>query len=330
VSESPDSGADSRVTPSALEAPLAAFLAAWLGEPSEPQQQAVGEVLDGIARALGEAWPAGVPHRAGFWAELARCVPEGVSDEALPGALARLHAVELHLAFACRKGHAGALARFEREYVSAVGPAVGRVDPSPAFVDEIKQQLRAKLLVADGSGPPKLAHYTGQGELRTWVRVVAVREALSSVRAERRRAVAADDELLAIEATATGPELGALRQQYREQFTAAFTAARGELEPAQRNLLRLHYLHGLSIDELGDLLRIHRSSAARRIVKTREMLLSGTRRELQVRLSLGRRDFEQLMGLVQSRLDLSIERFLAERDGEAPGAGAGDHSGGTQ
>lgn len=341
MSPSLDSGSDPCATPSASDDPLSAFLAAWLGEPSPSQRQALAEALGSIARALEQAWPAGVPALAGFWAELARCVPEGVSDEALAEALSRMHAAELHLAFACRKGHAGALARFEREHVALVGSAVGRVDSSSAFVDEIKQRLRTKLLVADDSGPPKLAHYTGKGELQTWVRVVAVREALSSVRAERRRAVAVDDELLAIEATATGPELGALRQQYREQFAAAFAAALGELEPAQRNLLRLHYLHGLSIDELGGLFRIHRSSAARRIVKARETLLSGTRRALQARLSLGRRDFEQLMGLVQSRLDLSIERFLAERDGEVVTTGgdahegsaqavSGDHSPGTQ
>jgi RNA polymerase sigma-70 factor (ECF subfamily) len=327
VSRSPDSG-EGRPEAPAFEAAMAAFLAAWLGSPSPAQCRALGEALDGIARALDQAWPAGPPHLATFWAELARCVPEGVGDDELPAALGRLHAVELHLAFACRQGHAGALARFEREHVAALGPAVGRVDSSPAFVDEIKQRLRTKLLVADESGPPKLAHYTGQGELWTWVRVVAVREALSSVRSERRQALAADDELLALEASATGPELGALKQQYREQFAEAFAAALGELEPAQRNLLRLHYLHGLSIDELGGLLRIHRSSAARRIVKTRETLLTGTRRSLQARLSLGRRDFEQLMGLVASRLDLSIERFLGERDGEAVGAEKGDDHGG--
>jgi RNA polymerase sigma-70 factor, ECF subfamily len=348
VSRSPDSGDDRPEaavpsgTPTASEDPSEAFLAAWLGAPSLAEQQALGEVLAGIAAALAQAWPGGPPHRTAFWAELARCVPEGVSDEALPEALARVHAVELHLAFSCRQGHPLALARFEREHVATLGPAVGRVDPSPAFVDEVKQRLRTKLLVADGSGPPKLAHYTGQGELHTWVRVVAVREALSSVRSERRRALASDDELLAIEASATGPELGALKQQYREQFAEAFAVALGELEPAQRNLLRLHYLHGLSIDELGGLLRIHRSSAARRIVKTRQALLADTRRALQARLSLGRRDFEQLMGLVASRLDLSIERFLVERDGEGSGAegdpheepptgaAAGDHSPGTQ
>lgn len=296
-----------------------AFLAAWLGEPSRDEHAAVAEALDRIAGALREAWPDGVPHAAGFWAELARCVPEGVSDAELAEALGRVHAVELHLAFACRRGHAGALARLEREHVAALGPVVGRVDSSSAFVDEVKQRVRTKLLVSEGDEPPKIAHYTGQGPLLTWLRVVAVREALSSVRSERRRALASDDELLALEASATGPELLALRQQYREQLSTAFTDALGELEPAQRNLLRLHYLHGLSIDELGGLLHVHRSSAARRIARARQLLVAGTQRSLQERLAIERQDLEQLMGLVASRLDLSIERFLA-----------GDHSLGAQ
>ncbi|MEM9463243.1 MAG: sigma-70 family RNA polymerase sigma factor [Myxococcota bacterium] len=207
-----------------------------------------------------------------------------------------------------------------------LGPVVGRVDSDPAFVDEIKQRLRTKLLVSDGADPPKIAHYTGQGELNTWVRVVAVREALSSVRAERRRALAGDEQLLAIEASATGPELLVLKQQYRAQFAEAFTRALAGLEPAQRNLLRLHYLHGLSIDELGGLLKIHRSSAARRIAKTRRTLLADTRRQLQAQLAMGRQDFDQLMGLIASRLDLSIERFLALRDEVAPR----DQASGTQ
>lgn len=289
-----------------------AFLAAWLGTPDDAQHTALADALAAIAAALGDAWPSGPPHLDAFWPELARCVPEGTDDAELPTVLGRMHTVSLHLAFAARRGHPLALGRFERECIAHTGGAIGRVDPSTSFVEEVQQRVRTKLLVADDRGPPKLAHYTGQGELVTWVRVVAVREALSSVRSERRRQLASDDELLAIEASATGPELGALKQQYREQFTEAFTAALAQLDPAERNLLRLHYLHGLSIDELGGLLQIHRSSAARRIVKTRESLLTGTRRSLQARLALGRPEFDQLMGLVASRLDLSIERFLGE------------------
>lgn len=295
-------------------APLGRFVAAWLGAPSASQRARLQAVLGAIAEAIDRAWPEGPPVLAEFWAELARCVPEGTDDEALPSVLAAMHGVELHLAFACRHGDPAALARFEREHIGPLGSVVGRVDPSPVFVDEVKQRLRTKLLVSEGQGPPKIAHYQGRGDLQTWVRVVAVREALSSVRSERRRALASDEQLLAIEASATGPELGALKQQYRERFAEAFAAALSERTPAERNLLRLHYLHGLSIDELGSLLGIHRSSAARRIAKTRRTLLRDTRRRLQASLAMGRQDFEQLMELIASRLDLSIERFLVDRD----------------
>lgn len=294
--------------------PLQRFVAAWRGAPDPTQRQALGAALQTLQAALQGAWPQGPPALEGFWAELARCVPAGTVDEALPSTLAAMHGVELHLAYACRQGEPAALARFEREHIGPLGPVVGRVDPSAAFVDEVKQRLRTKLLVCEGQDPPKIAGYTGRGDLQTWVRVVAVREALSSLRAQRRRALVSDEPLLALEASATGPELGALKQQYREQFAEAFTAALGERSPAERNLLRLHYLHGLSIDELGTLLGIHRSSAARRIAKTRQTLLRDTRRRLQAGLAMERQDFDQLMALIASRLDLSIERFLGGHD----------------
>ncbi len=177
----------------------------------------------------------------------------------------------------------------------------------------IKQRLRTKLFVSDGATPPKIAHYTGQGDLLTWVRVVAVREAVDSIRAERRRALDSDEALMAIEASATGPEMLAFKQHYKAEFAAAFKDALTALAPQQRNVLRLHYVHGLSIDKLGAVLRVHRSNAARRIAKARNDLLSGTRRLLHARLSIDRREFDQLMGLIASRIDLSIERFLAEK-----------------
>lgn len=298
-----------------------AFVAAWLGG----VDAAATAVIADIASVLATAWPSVPPELAGFGAEIARCIASDTTDEALAEALAKVHATDLHLAFAARRGDTPAIIRFEREYLSGVGGAIARVDASEAFVDEIRQRIRTKLLVADDDGPAKLAHYTGQGELQTWLRVVAAREALSAVRGNG-RAAPNDDALLAIEASATGPELGAMRSEYRTQFAAAFTDALGQLEPAQRNLLRLHYLHGLSIDELGGLLRIHRSSAARRIVKARESLLADTRRAMLIKLAIGPTEFEQLMHVVLSRLDLSIERFLAA-DGDATppdrsGAGA--------
>ncbi|MEM6293029.1 MAG: sigma-70 family RNA polymerase sigma factor [Myxococcota bacterium] len=281
-----------------------AFGAAWLGE------SAVGEALRAIESTVREAWHEEPPHLSAFGGELARCIaPDASPADVLP----RLRVVELHLAYAARRGDAAAMSRFESQVMATLGPVIGRVDASDAFVDEIKQRLRTKLFVSDGTTPPKIAHYTGQGDLLTWVRVVAVREALDSVRAERRRALDSDEALMAIEASATGPEMLAFKQQYKAEFAAAFKDALAGLAPQQRNVLRLHYVHGLSIDKLGAVLRVHRSNAARRIAKARQDLLSGTRRLLHARLSIDRLEFDQLMGLIASRIDLSIERFLAEK-----------------
>lgn len=283
------------------------FDAAWIGE--EPEPRALARALGEVEHAIRSAWEGEPPHLDAFGAELARCLP----DDANPATVSTLSVVDLHLAFAARQGHGGAMGRFESTVMATLDRVIGRVDGSEAFIDEIKQRLRTKLFVSDGASPPKIALYTGRGNLLAWVRVVAVREALDSVRAERRRALDSDDALMAIEASGTGPDMLAFRQQYKAQFSQAFRDALADLEPEQRNVLRLHYVHGLSIDKLGAVLRVHRSNAARRIAKARQDLLSGTRRLLHARLSIDRREFDQLMGLVASRLDLSIERFLATK-----------------
>lgn len=238
--------------------------------------------------------------------EIDRCVGPEVGLQDLPAAIEKLHLADLALALRCRRGDSAALRRFEREHIGSLGPAIGRIDASAAFIDEVRQRVRTKLLVPAGAG--KLVHYTGKGELGTWVRVVAVREAIDMRRGPGHDV--GDDALADLPESATGPEIGIVKHEYRERFAAAFTAALDALGPAQRNLLRLHYLHGVGIDELGGLLSVHRSSAARRIEKARKELLALTRRRLEAELAIGRPELRQLMDMIASRLDLSLERFL--------------------
>lgn len=294
--------------------PADRFFAAWLGDAGPVQREAFGAHLAEIQRALHAAWPDGPPLEVGFWAELARCVPTDREDDAVVEALARAHAVELHLAFCCRHGEPAALARFERDYIARLANAVGRIDPSPTFVDEVLQRVRMKLLVPEAGEPPKLAYYTGRGLLHSWLRVVAVREALNLRASQRRDVESADDEIRGLEPGHTDPEVRLLQQEYRTEFREALVGALAALEPSERNLLRLHYLHGLTADELGKLLAIHRSSAARRIAKIRETLLATTRRALLARIAIGPSEFADLIAVLESRWDLSIERAL----GSAP------------
>lgn len=274
-------------------------------EASPTQRQDAAAKLRAVAEAIDAEWADPVITWEAFVDELATRWadhdPDGVLAE-----LDRLHGPQLYLALACRRGVTEAIRRFERLAIEPLGPAIARVDADPAFVDEVKQRVRTKLLVSLEDG--KLSHYAGQGPLATWVRVVAVREAISLRRGPAR--TVSDDALAQMHHDATGPELGIVKAEYREQFARAFRSALSDLKPDERNLLRLHYLHGLGVDALAPLLKVHRSNAARRIAKVRRTLLSQTRRQLQIELAIGRAEFDQLMETIASRLDLSIERFM--------------------
>jgi len=66
----------------------------------------------------------------------------------------------------------------------------------------------------------------------------------------------------------------------------------------------------LSIDQIGALYHLHRATAARRVVKAREALLTATRTALAARLGLTTEQLESVLQLIASRMDASVERLL--------------------
>lgn len=284
---------------------LASFFAAVPTTLDNAARAAIVEAVSAARAAIAALWSAPAEIDAFF----VRIAGE-LADAADVDDLQRRQLVDLYVADRCARGDAAAIAWVERTCVAPLGPAIGRIDSSPAFVDEIRQRVRTKLLVALGDRPPRIAEYAGRGPLGAWVRVVAVREALAA-RRQRGHAAPCGDELLDVGASVTSPELGLVKEQYRVQFEEAFRAALAELTAEQRNLLRHHYLHGLTLDQIAGLYGMHRSSVARRIAKTRSGLLSATRRGLMARIATSQADFDELMALIASRIDLSIERHLA-------------------
>src|SRR5690348_11426545 len=242
---------------------------------------AAGSELDALAlarRAQAEArWPkvklAPEP-LAIAWAKAIGSAPDAAA------ALSRLHTDDLWLVAAVLAGDATAIAVLDTEAIEPIGRVLSHMQPSAELVDEVKQLVRTKLLLPDGDRPPRVAEFSGRGELRSWVGVIATREALSLLRKNAKTSTPVDDALLAIPSPLTGPELGFLKERYRDEFRTAFTAALGELAARERNALRHHYVHGLTIDQIATMYGVHRSNAARRIAKARDELLSGTRRRL--------------------------------------------------
>ncbi|MCL4227840.1 MAG: sigma-70 family RNA polymerase sigma factor [Myxococcales bacterium] len=259
------------------------------------------------AAAARQAWPA-LAEPPGFVARLAEALAGG------GGAGGRVHADDLYLACACAGGDPAALAAFDRAVLPQISGAVRRIDPSPDFADEVRQAVRARLLVGDAGEPPRIAGYAGRGPLVAWVRVAAVRLALA-LRDRRRReapvAHAGDDvgDLAALD-----PELALLKARYAGELEEALRRAGQALTERERALLRLAFADGLNVDQVGDVYGVHRATAARWIARARERLFELTRDDLRARLALSPTEFDSVVRLVRSQVELTLTRFFGATD----------------
>jgi RNA polymerase sigma-70 factor, ECF subfamily len=216
------------------------------------------------------------------------------------------HADDLELARAVARGEPDAVKRFDREVAGEIATAVRKVDRDPAFVDEMSQCVRIKLVVGDGGALPKITTYKGSGPLRAWVAITALRVALNA----KRDAPPAGDVLADVVDREPDPELRHLKTLYRADYREALAAAIASLADRDRALLRLRFVSGLELAQIGRLYRVHESTASRWIAAAVEGVASGARERLIARLSITAATADSVARLVASQLDLSIARLL--------------------
>lgn len=221
---------------------------------------------------------------------------------------------DLYVAAACAAGDPAAIAHVDAGLPAIVRPSLARLGLPASDDDEIVQRVRVALLASDREGARGIAGYSGRGELRAYIRAVAVKLALK--RLERETGPSVDNDALELVADPQdSPSLRLLKERCRGDLRAAFATAFGDLSARERTLLRQHYLDGLSIDVLGPLHRVHRATCARWIEAARNKVLRGVRRHLQAVLDLGAADLDSAIELVRSQLDLSLSRHLASQPG---------------
>ncbi|WAS97261.1 sigma-70 family RNA polymerase sigma factor [Nannocystis punicea] len=267
--------------------------------------------LDRAATRGAGAWPGLEVAPATFRAYLAGRLP-GEGDGV--AALEAMAIEDLYLACACVQGDRRAIAAFTDRFVRVSVTAASRSRRDGPAADDMVQLVLEKLLAPRGSLPPRLAEFSGQGGLRAWVRVTVVRAGIDLERTQARRIVADTGEPaenLEELATTTDPELDYLKRHYRDEFRQAFAAALADLDPRSRNALRHHLVDRLSIDQIGALHGVHRATAARWISRSREELLAGTREQLRRRLQLSEGEYASIMRLIDSMLEVSVQRLLS-------------------
>lgn len=298
--------------------PLCSLFVVYARHPSVRELVQVSTDASSLEQLLETMWESGRAAHPGlavpiplYIQHLAERCGEAGDLAALLRDLRDLHAADLFLTCACSYGLANAALRFDKAVIGRVPAFVGHMKLQESFVDDLKQELRKKLLIAEGEKLPGIAAYAGRGELGNWVRVAAVRAAISLRRGRDEQAERDDgtraERVLDI---AADPALEVMKHRYGGAFKQILQEVIAGLTSEQRNLLRLYYVDGMTTGEIATLFRLNQSNASRRLISIRETILFETRRRLREHLKLSQSAFEELTQMVQSQLGLSLSRIL--------------------
>ena len=270
------------------------------GELVDPKEKAKLAAALALAR---QAWPGMALDLSALSARFA----------ALGQALAKADVAGLALVSACLAGDRGAQSELERRLVAVVEAALRRLGASGDEIDEVRQRLRLGLLLP-GKSRSKLEYYSGRGSLGGWLRALAAQEFVNLKRVQKRGQPAPAKDLpeLFFDA-ATAPDARWIREECREAFRLALEEAIDSLPERDRAALRMSALDGLSIDDIARVFQMHRSTAARWLVRARAEVAARARDSLVRRLGASAGDLNSIVRIVGDEVPVTFERLLAPR-----------------
>jgi RNA polymerase sigma-70 factor (ECF subfamily) len=263
------------------------------------------ELLDAWERAR-DAWPGIAVDKARFAAHVMTRLPEPATADAL----AALDVIDLYFACACIADAPNARDLFARTLLVQIAPHLRRLDPSPAFADEVRQRLAEKLVVEAGGA--RLADYRGRGPLAAWLRVAAIRCGLDVLARDQPQRARTLDDAIADLPVDDDLELAYLRERYVPAYREAIRAALAALSSQQRNVLRLHLVSRVTTQRIGTLFQVNQSTVVRWLAAARADIRAHAETALVAALHVSPSEIASLTRLVLSRLDLSIAGLLGD------------------
>ncbi len=234
---------------------------------------------------------------------LAERLPE---EPEIPVALESLQTADLYLACACVHGDRSGLAVFDPILRDAVQRALERQSAAAEPIAEITQVLRERLLLGT-ERDAGLVSYAGRGPLSAWLRAVAVRTYLNSLRDKRELPEENLDQL--IDPT-RDPEAAYVRSTNAGAFKQAFYDAVATLSDRDKNILRYFYVDSLSLDEIAKLVGSSRATAHRWLATARTRVVETTQEKLRQLLGSDAGSLPSLRRLVLSDLDITMQRLF--------------------
>jgi RNA polymerase sigma-70 factor (ECF subfamily) len=292
--------------------------AAGLERPDAPEASALGEKLAHVLATGRAAWPRIAITDEAFVEHLARHVRTGATPAAF---LDSVHGGDLFLACGVSKHDRAALAYFEENFMARVPEYVLRIRIGRDVVEDVQQTLRERLIWGRAVGinadenasvapQPKIAEYAGKGPLGGWLRVAAVRTALNRIRASATGVAAGAERIREDFSLGHDPELAYVKEHAHDLLSDAFKRAIASLDVTERTILRLHYLEGLTMDQLARLYQTPRSTIARRVAEVRQEVLAATETLLRDERRLSPSAVMSVIRQARSQLQLTISRIL--------------------
>jgi RNA polymerase sigma-70 factor (ECF subfamily) len=260
---------------------------------------------------VAETWRTDVEAMAARWSRVSIDDVIAHVRAAIASGASPAHATDVALAYGVGAGDPASMKRFDEHVATDLTAAVRAIDADPAFVDEVCQHTRVRLVVGDGDGKPRITTYRGTGPLRGWVAIAARRIALNAKRDARTAPATTTDDVLAdLVDREPDPELRHLRTLYRAEFREALSTAIAALPDRTRAILRLRFVEGLELAQIGRLYRVHESTASRWVTGALGEIAETTRAQLIARLAISAATADSVSRMVQSGLDLSVARLL--------------------
>jgi len=248
-----------------------------------------------------DLWPA-IKLSPERFAALAR--DAGVSDDGLS-----VCAGDFFLACAAGDGDAGALRAIEERYLARLPVRIRRLGSSPASIPDIMQMVRLRLFSGEA---PRIRAYNASIPLEQWIKVIAIRTAISAHRKELSASAAEAAAPEALVRSSTDVATTLMKEQHKRELESAIVRLFTQLTPRDRTVFRLHVLQGLSIDKIAKAYGVHRVTVGRWIWNAGEIVLDGLRRHFADQLGIVPAEFDSLARLMRSRLSIDVRRLLED------------------
>lgn len=214
---------------------------------------------------------------------IAHVFPDGATAREAERHAAALHLDALALATGCADGNESAWEHFIREHRPILYRAADAIDRTGA-AREAADALYADLFgltERDGERRSLFRYFHGRSTLATWLRAVLAQRYVDTVRRTRRfESIDADDEPVGTLPGRT-ESVPAERTRFLELMRRALTAALDRLEPRDRLRLACYHSQGLTLAQIGRMLREHEATTSRHLTRTRRAIREYVERQLR-------------------------------------------------